>query len=187
MRKYKKTSVIIILFVIILTMFCIMWNLSLVGISGKKIESTVRKDQNISEDWLVKKNVKSGIGVLLFYNENLTNYIYSIYKKNDGCFSYGYFFVSSGTSSSIDSEIITNDIVIDGIGEISINDRGKTLLSFNKKNIKEIILSGKDGEYSIEINSKEPFAIVVPKNNQIIRLYDENNNDVNLNEIVPLN
>lgn len=176
MRKKKYRVKLIILAAV--TVGVSLWSLSSIGISEKSIEINARKEQNIPNDWLVKKDINHGIEALLFFNKELTEYKYSIYQKHKG-FLFGYFFVSSGTVSSIDG----NQLLDDKIYAIEIENSGRVLIGFNKQRIKQIGLSNKSGEETININSNEPFTIIVPNNNAIIEIRDEYNNCIDQNQI----
>jgi len=135
------------------------------GTSANNIEQEARKSQKIDSSWEVSQSVSDGLCALIFYNETLDDYTYSIYL-NRKVFSMGYFFRSGGSNTGI----------IDGIREFTYDTNGSALISMNKDNVAKIELNNGVNVTNIDVNPAKPFAIVIPTNCGSVTLFDINGN-----------
>ncbi len=137
------------------------------GVPANNIEQDARKNQKIDSTWEVSKSVNSGLGAMIFYDDTLDDYIYSIYVNRDG-FSFGYFFRSGGANSGI----------MDGICKLRYDPNGSALISMNKAGVARIDLDNGVNVTRIDIDPTKPFAVVIPINSGSVTLYDINKNVV---------
>lgn len=137
-----------------------------VGIHQSKVEKDARKSQKIAQSWEVAKDSSKSMVAMFFYDESLSQHIFSIYVNRNG-FSFGYFFRGGGSIGTTMDDII----------EFKVEDcKDSAYLSMNKHEVSEIkIEKGKDIE-TIEGDSNKPFAVVLPAGGCIITFYDINGN-----------
>ena len=74
------------------------------GTPKNSIQKRARESQSIPDDWDVSEYTTSGLSAMVFYNEDLSAHIYSIYVNRQGV-SFGYFFRHGGIDSSIQNKV----------------------------------------------------------------------------------
>lgn len=156
-KKYAIGIVVLLLF-----SFLALTGSPFIGVSKNSMEKDARKSQKIQEDWITAKCVNDDFGAFLFYDEDLSNYTFSIYQNRHG-FSFGYFFRSGGSLSGISNNIL----------QINSNGQGNIFLSLNKMQVSRIEID--DGSQKIEevlIEYTKPFTTIIPENSGEIRFYD---------------
>jgi len=131
------------------------------GIPANHIEREARKSRTIGDAWGVSQSINDGLCALIFYNETLDDYTYSIYINRDGL-SFGYFFRMGGSSMEVEQGIQTFDFDI----------KGKAFISMNKAGIANITLDNDVSVTQIDVDPKKPFAVVVPVNCGEITFFD---------------
>jgi hypothetical protein len=135
-----------------------------VGIRADSIEADARKAQKVDDKWDVSISTNRELSAMIFYNDALDKYIYSIYINRDGL-SWGYFFGGGGASVHIMDR--------DGVPAFEYADHGCALISMNKSEVARIELDNERDEINvIDIDPQKPFAVVLPKNIGSITLYN---------------
>lgn len=171
MKKLYK-YIIGMLLMLVLT-FVALYTNGTIGVYESKIESDARKSQKIDENWQVSKSITDSMGSLLFYDTDTDDLTYSIYLNRKG-FSFGYFFRSGGNRHEIN----------EGICGFHFDGYGMVLLSMNKANIERIEIDSGQKFKRIDVDSKEPFTVVLPENCGIVTIYDINNNTIPITSVI---
>lgn len=167
----KKKRIIIFIAICIAALFVIALSAGVFGVSAGNIEQDARKSQRINSSWAVSKATNDRLGAMIFYNETLDDYVYSIYVNREG-FSFGYFFRHSGSGG-----------IMDGIHEFTYDTNGSALISMNKSKVAGITLDDGIHVTRIDIDPTKPFAAVIPVNCGYVTLYDVNGNVVPITAI----
>lgn len=108
------------------------------------------------------KSTTDSISAMLFYDENLSNYVFSIYENRKGL-SFGYFFRSGG-SANVENE---------GIAEYKAEGhQEKAYLSMNKQQVVKIAIGNGNTVKIINIDHTKPFAVILPVGLGAIKIYD---------------
>ena len=81
---------------VVIISFLVLYSNNDIGINKVNIEKDARSSQKISDDWQVVKDTTELMSAMVFYNERLSNHIYSIYVNRPGP-SFGYFFRDGGS------------------------------------------------------------------------------------------
>ncbi|NOH15463.1 hypothetical protein HMJ28_03525 [Clostridium cochlearium] len=154
---------------IIVIVFSISFFNNYIGTCKSNIEKDARISQKISDDWQVAKQTTETMSAMIFYDENLSDYTFSIYVKPKGL-SLGYFFKYGGSTGSI----------MESIAEVHMNGYNeRAYISMNKQQLSKVeIGNGKNTEI-IKIDSRKPFALILSVNIGVATFYDINNNVVN--------
>lgn len=155
---------------IILLAFLIVWQADILGVPEGRLEQAARKRQNIDSSWEVAQVTNEDMCAMLFYDEERDACIYSIYLSRDGM-SYGYFFGQGGVDS----------YMVEGVKGLKFEGKGIALLSLNRDKVcKVVVENGSAGEMVTFVDSRSPFAIVLPADCGEITIYDEEGNIVTL-------
>lgn len=158
MRKHAK---IIMSVLMLITIFLV--TQVEVGISKDHLIRDAGAPDKIEEDFLVESYFNNDMASYLVYSNNLKKHTFSIYEKRDGL-SFGYFFISGGSSS----------VILEGIHKVDY-EKGSVLLSLNKVNAIRIELdNGIEPTKVIDLTKGRPFTIIIPKDIQEVRIYDIN-------------
>ncbi|MGF7059020.1 hypothetical protein [Brassicibacter mesophilus] len=175
----KKVYIIYAVFLLLLAIF-VCFKFSIIGVTADGLEHNVRESQKIDDSWHVSKSVTDNVGALLFYDKHLNNFTYSIYLNRKG-FSFGYFFCSGGSTSSISDGVRAFDY-----------DNSIAFISMNNVNVSRIECGSKNRltqrtVYTIEPG--KPFAIVIPiiDENVTVKIYNQNGNEIPITEISNIN
>lgn len=167
--KAEKIPVLIGLVLIILLAFLIIWQAGIFGVSKDRLEQDAREKQNVANSWEMAQAVDDNICAMLFYDEERGNYAYSIYLTKDGL-SYGYFYRQGGTDAYME----------EGVKGLVFENKGIALLSLNEDKVCKIVVDNNVEEKTIQVNSDEPFAVVLPIDCSAITMYDAQDNVVTL-------
>ena len=173
----KKETVSVIIGVtgallIVLLAFLIVWRAGIFGVSREKLEQDARKSQEIDGSWEMAQGINDGLCVMLFYDEDKTEYVYSVYLTKDKP-SYGYFFREGGTYPYID----------ENVHGIVYEEKGIALLSLNADKVCRIVTRDSVAEETIEVDPTQPFALVLPCDCGEITMYDAAGNIVTLYDV----
>lgn len=148
------------------------------GVRAHNLEADARKAQKIDPDWQAVQSVTDNIAALLFYNEELSNFTYSIYLNRQD-FSFGYFFRSSGQTFDI----------AEGIKGFSY-ENALALVSLNQVNVVKVERRFEDPSLppeSYEVEPGEPFAVTFSFDpsgpSGFIHIYDRYGNTVPITNI----
>lgn len=172
MKKSYIISAICLLLLVIFACF----SFSIIGVTGDNLERDARKSQKIDDSWQVSKSVTDNLGALLFYDEHLNDFTYSIYLNREDL-SFGYFFRSGGSTSDI----------LEGIRAFDYGN-SMALISINKVNVVRIECVSENSQKQGEIYTVEPgkpFAIAIPitDSNMTIKIYDQDGNEIPITTI----
>ncbi len=140
-----------------------LYNIGDIGITKNRIEVDAIKSHHIKEDWLVVKDTTKSMSVLVFYPEDLSSYTLSIYINRPGL-SFGYKFRYGGGGDSIDKSYIEE------FQTRGIDDRA--FVSINKHYVSNVKIDDGTQIKNIDINSKAPFVIILPRNCGMVTFYD---------------
>ncbi|EHQ90977.1 hypothetical protein [Desulfosporosinus youngiae] len=137
-----------------------------IGTPKSKIEKDARISHKIDPSWQVAKSTTDTLSAMLFYDENLSRYTFSIYENREGL-SFGYFFRSGG-SANVENE---------GIAEYKAQGRQeKVYLSMNKQQVIKIEIANGNTVEIIDIDHTKPFAVVLPVGLGAIKICDIDGN-----------
>jgi len=152
--------------VVIAILFLILYFNNDIGTCKSNVEKDARISHKIDDSWKVAKSTTDTISAMLFYDENLSDYKFSIYvNRND--LSFGYFFHSGG-STNLENE---------GIAEYKMEGyHEKAYLSMNKQQVAKIEIDNGNTVEIIDINQTKPFAIVLPVGMGAMKIYDKDGN-----------
>lgn len=167
--KVEKIPALIGLVLIILLAFLIIWQAGIFGVSRDRLEQDARERQNIAGSWEMVQDVNDDVCAMLFYDGARENYTYSIYLTKEGL-SYGYFFRQGGTDAYME----------EGVKGVVFENKGIALLSLNEDKVCKIVVDSNADQKTIQVDSEEPFAVVLPIDCGAITMYDAQDNIVTL-------
>lgn len=138
--------------VILSILFLILYYDNDFGTTKSNIEKEARISQNIDDSWKVEKSTTVAMSAMLFYNENLSDYTFSIYVNRAGL-SFGYFFRGGGSISAEN----------EGIAEYKVEGYNENAyLSMNRQQVAKIEIDNGNTIKIIDIDYIKPFAIILP-------------------------
>lgn len=161
MRKSVIISIFVCIFIILII------GSDAIGVFENYLERDARTNHKITDSWEVSMSTNKSLAAMIFYNDTLDDYFFSIYEKRNGI-SIGYFFKYGGSSGAI----------MDGIQQFSFSDKGSALISMNKAKISRIEINNDIDIFQIDIDSKRPFAVALKMNCGSVKLYDIKNNEI---------
>ncbi len=167
--KAEKIPLLLGSVLIILLAFLIVWQADVLGVSASRLEDDARENQDIRNNWEMVQAVTDDMCAMLFYDEEKDDCAYSIYLSREG-FSFGYFFRQGGSDPSM----------VEKVKGIVFEDKGIALLSLNEDCVSKIVVDNQAGEKVINVDPKEPFAVVIPIDCECITMYDSQENIVTL-------
>lgn len=138
--------------VILSILFLILYYDNDFGTTKSNIEKEARISQNIDDSWKVEKSTTVAMSAMLFYNENLSDYTFSIYVNRAGL-SFGYFFRGGGSISAENEGIA--EYKVEGYNEYAY-------LSMNRQQVAKIEIDNGNTIKIIDIDYIKPFAIILP-------------------------
>ena len=130
-----------------------------IGTSAANLESDIRNLQKIPEDWIVEGDVSDTMAAYISYPQD----------RSDHTFSVGYFFRGGGSLSGVERGIA--EFTADGYNE-------RAFISMNQPKAARLEIDDGNTVQIIDLNSDQPFAIVLPANAGVIHFYDGNGNPV---------
>ena len=139
-----------------------------IGTSAANLESDIRNLQNIPEDWIVEGDVSDTMAAYISYPQDRSDHTFSVYVNRPGL-SFGYFFRAGGKLSEIQEGIA--EFTAEGANE-------RALISMNQQQVQQLQIEDGHAKQAIDIDSDQPFAIVLPINAGSITFYDVNGNAV---------
>ena len=167
--KVEKIPALIGLVLIILLAFLIIWQAGIFGVSKGRLEQDARERQAVEKGWEMAQAVNEDMCAMLFYDEEKENYAYSIYLTREGL-SYGYFYRQGGTDAYME----------EGVKGIVFEDKGIALLSLNEDKVCKIVVDDNVKQETIQVDARQPFALVLPIECGAITMYDAQDNVVTL-------
>ena len=140
-----------------------------IGTSAANLESDIRNLQKIPEDWIVEGDVSDTMAAYISYPQDRSDHTFSVYVNRPGL-SFGYFFRGGGSLSGVERGIA--EFTVDGHNE-------RAFISMNQPKAAQLEIDDGNTVQIIDLNSDQPFAIVLPANAGVIHFYDGNGNPVN--------
>ena len=140
-----------------------------IGTSAANLESDIRNLQKIPEDWIVEGDVSDTMAAYISYPQDRSDHTFSVYVNRPGL-SFGYFFRGGGSLSGVERGIA--EFTVDGYNE-------RAFSSMNQPKAARFEIDDGNTVQVIDLNSDQPFAIVLPANAGVIHFYDGNGNPVN--------
>lgn len=138
-------------------------------ISESKIEQDARKFHSIDSDWSLVQYTVNNISAMLFYPDDMTEHIYSIYVKHPQSFT-GYSLRASGTISEI-----RQDIVRFYLSEYE----SYVFMSMNTKKVCKITVDDGDNADITLLDENKPFVVIISANAGNIFFYDTSGKSIN--------
>ena len=139
-----------------------------IGTSAANLESDIRNLQKIPEDWIVEGDVSDTMAAYISYPQDRSDHTFSVYVNRPGL-SFGYFFRGGGSLSGVERGIA--EFTVDGYNE-------RAFISMNQPKVARLEIDDGNTVQIIDLNSDQPFAIVLPANAGVIHFYDGNGNPV---------
>ncbi len=139
-----------------------------IGTSAANLESDIRNLQKIPEDWIVEGDVSDTMAAYISYPQDRSDHTFSVYVNRPGL-SFGYFFRGGGSLSGVERGIA--EFTVDGHNE-------RAFISMNQPKAARLEIDDGNTVQIIDLNSDQPFAIVLPANAGVIHFYDGNGNPV---------
>ncbi len=124
--------------------------------------------QKIPEDWIVEGDVSDTMAAYISYPQDRSDHTFSVYVNRPGL-SFGYFFRGGGSLSGVERGIA--EFTADGYNE-------RAFISMNQPKAARLEIDDGNTVQIIDLNSDQPFAIVLPANAGVIHFYDGNGNPV---------
>ena len=140
-----------------------------IGIASGNLETDIRSSQKIKEDWAVDGSVSDTMAAYISYPQDMSDHTFSVYVNRPGL-SFGYFFRGGGSLSGVERGIV--EFTVDGYNE-------RAFISMNQPKAARLEIDDGNTVQIIDLNSDQPFAIVLPANTGVIHFYDGNGNPVN--------
>lgn len=166
----KAMKVIILSTVILALIIIILFTKCCLGVSKKDIESNARQFQDVSDNWIITQETTDTVSAMLFYPEDHSDFIYSIYLNKPGC-SFGYFFRIGGTISEIENSIV--EFSFEGYGEV-------VYVSMNKEKVNLINIDDGSKIETIKVDDASPFVVIMPYNAGNVSFHDSDGKSVDI-------
>lgn len=167
MKKRFLKIVIGIVFVCILFVGFLYANND-IGMTSTNLETDIRSSQKIKDDWTLDGSVSNTMAAYISYSQDMSDHTFSVYVNRPGL-SFGYFFRAGGKLSEIQEGIA--EFTAEGANE-------RALISMNQQQVQQLQIDDGHAKQAIDIDSDQPFAIVLPINAGSITFYDVNGNAV---------
>lgn len=139
-----------------------------IGTHESDLISDIRSSQKIKDDWIVDGMASDTLAAYISYAQDKSDYTYSVYVNRTGL-SLGYFFRSGGSIAEIDKYIAA--FTSEGYSE-------RAFISMNAQKVDRLEIDDGNSIHVIDIDSSNPFAIVLPVNADNIVFYDVDGNVV---------
>ncbi|MFI3115714.1 MAG: hypothetical protein R3Y12_06190, partial [Clostridia bacterium] len=132
-----------------------------------------RGSSKIEDDWIVAIDTSEIMSAMVFYPEDKSDHSYKVYVNRSGV-SLGYFFRGGGSLNSMATTYI-EAYTVEGYNE-------RAFISMNAMKIDRLTIDDGNTIEEIDIDSNNPFAIVLPTNVGTIIFYDVNGNQIDFFE-----
>lgn len=135
-----------------------------IGIPTDQLEQAIRESQDIPDDWTVQTSAGDTTTAGIAYAPNHSDYAFSLYTDRDThrFFTTGWFFTMSGSLFEIS----------DFVAAFTVNDRPETAyISMNAEKIDRAVIDSGTETRTIELDSTQPFALVLPRNRGSVTFY----------------
>lgn len=140
-------------------------------LSIEELAMAARSSQKIDSTWQEVEDSSECIGAMLFYSDDKTDHIYSIYLKEDAYADYQ--FSEGGSLGEIQRNVV----------EIDYGKQGSVLLSMNEQHIRRIELQENEDVKVIAVEDGTPFVVVISGQADKVTLFDDNGEEVKIHVI----
>lgn len=164
-KKGSKVKIILTLLLICVLLGGLLYANDCIGVLANRLEDNIRTSQKIPEDWIVEGSVSDTMAAFICYSQDKRNPVFSVYVNRPGV-SFGYFFRIGGTTDG--GELSRVDVyTVDGYDEVAY-------ISANDQKVEYVEIDDGQETRVIDIDSKKPFALVLPADAGIVHFYDVN-------------
>ena len=129
-----------------------------IGIPTDQLEQAMRESQDIPDDWTVQTSAGDTTAA------DHSDYVFALYIDRDThrFFTTGWFFTMGGSLFEIS----------DFVAAFTVNDRPETAyISMNAEKIDRAVIDSGTETHTIELDSTQPFALVLPRNSGSVTFY----------------
>ena len=139
-----------------------------IGVQSSGLEADLRSSQGIKEDWLLTGTASDEMAAYIAYPEDRSDHTFSFYVNRPGL-SFGYFFRSGGSLSEVGKYIA--EFTMEGYHE-------RAFISMNRQNAARLEVDDGTSVQVTELDSDQPFAIILPVNAGTVTFFDVQGNEV---------
>ena len=139
-----------------------------IGVSKSNIVADIQVQQYLPDDWIMLGEISDEMAAYISYSPDKSDYTYSLYINPSGL-SIGYFFRAGGDLMGIGKYI--QGFSLKDYSEIAF-------ISMNELDIERVEIRKNNKVEILELDSSDPFAIVLSKSAENITFFDKNNNVV---------
>lgn len=139
-----------------------------IGVSESNIVADIQVQQYLPDDWITLGEISDEMAAYISYSPDKSDYTYSLYINPSGL-SIGYFFRAGGDLMGIGKYI--QGFSLKDYSEIAF-------ISMNELDVERVEIKKDNKVEILELDSSDPFAIVLSKSAENITFFDKNNNVV---------
>lgn len=139
-----------------------------IGVSESNIVADIQVQQYLPDDWITLGEISDEMVAYISYSPDKSDYTYSLYINPSGL-SIGYFFRAGGDLMGIGKYI--QGFSLKDYSEIAF-------ISMNELDVERVEIKKDNKVEILELDSSNPFAIVLSKSAENITFFDINNNVV---------
>ena len=139
-----------------------------IGVSESNIVADIQVQQYLPDDWITLGEISDEMAAYISYSPDKSDYTYSLYINPSGL-SIGYFFRAGGDLMGIGKYI--QGFSLKDYSEIAF-------ISMNELDVERVEIKKDNKVEILELDSSDPFAIVLSKSAENITFFDINNNVV---------
>ena len=139
-----------------------------IGVSESNIVADIQVQQYLTDDWITLGEISDEMAAYISYSPDKSDYTYSLYINPSGL-SIGYFFRAGGDLMGIGKYI--QGFSLKDYSEIAF-------ISMNELDVERVEIKKDNKVEILELDSSNPFAIVLSKSAENITFFDKNNDVV---------
>ena len=139
-----------------------------IGVSESNIVADIQVQQYLPDDWITLGEISDEMAAYISYSPDKSDYTYSLYINPSGL-SIGYFFRAGGDLMGIGKYI--QGFALKDYSEIAF-------ISMNELDVERVEIKKDNKVEILELDSSDPFAIVLSKSAENITFFDKNNDVV---------
>ena len=135
-----------------------------IGIPTDRLEQAMRESQDIPDDWTVQISAGDTTAAGIAYAPNHSDSFFSLYtdRSTHRFFTTGWFGIMDGSLFEIS----------DFVAAFTVYDRPETAyISMNAEKIDRAVIDSGTETRTIELDSTQPFALVLPRNRGSVTFY----------------
>ena len=135
-----------------------------VGIPTDQLEQDMRTGQGIPDGWTVQTSAGDTTAAGIAYAPDHSDYVYALYidRNTHRFFTAGWFGIMGGSLFEIS----------DFVAAFTVDDRPETAyISMNAEKIDRAVIDNGTETRIIELDSTQPFALVLPRNSGSVTFY----------------